>query len=80
MSVETILDLTTILLLAPFALLMAVVGNYISAVGILTFSTIALLRLTSASVQNWTNEHQWRFLVILVAITVPVMLDAMSTG
>jgi hypothetical protein len=77
MDLERTADIVMTGLPLPVALWMVIAGNVVSALGLLCFSAIALLRLTSTGVRQWTNQHQWLFLGMLLLIFLPTMLDAM---
>ena len=77
MDFERTADLVMTVLPLPVALWMGLTGNLVSMLGLLSFSTIALLRRRSTRVRQWTNQHQWLFLAILTPIAVATTLDAM---
>jgi len=77
MDLERTADLVMTVLPLPVALWMGLTGNLVSVLGLLSFSTIALLRRRSTRVRQWTNQHQWLFLTILTPIAVATTLDAM---
>jgi hypothetical protein len=77
MDFERTADLVMTVLPLPVALWMGLTGNLVSVLGLLSFSTIALLRRRSTRVRQWTNQHQWLFLAILTPIAVATTLDAM---
>jgi len=78
MDLERTADIVMTVLPLPVALWMVFAGNVVSSVGLLSFSAIALIRLTSTGVRQWTDQHQWLFLGMLILIFLPTMLDAMS--
>ena len=61
----------------PVKLWMGLAGNPVSVLGLLSFSAIAFLRLSSPRVRQWTDKHQWMFLMILIPITVATTMGAM---
>lgn len=77
MDLERTADIVMTGLPLPVVLSMVFAGNVVSALGLLSFSAIALIRLTSTGVRQWTNQHQWLFLGMLLLIYLPTMLDAM---
>jgi hypothetical protein len=77
MDLERTADIVMTGLPLPVALWMVFAGNVVSALGLLSFSAIALIRLASTGVRQWTNQHQWLFLGMLLLIFIPTMLDAM---
>jgi hypothetical protein len=77
MDFESTADRVMTVLPFPVALWMGLTGNLVSMLGLLSFSSIALLRRRSTRVRNWTNQHQWLFLAILTPIGVATTLDAM---
>jgi hypothetical protein len=50
------------------------------AVGCLLFSLAAVLRLGSSRVRRWTDENQWKFLLMMIPPTLLVALGPMPTG
>lgn len=77
MNVERTADLVMTVLPLPVALWMGLAGNPVSVLGLLSFSAIALLRHRSTRVRQWTDQHQWLFLAILIPIAVAATLGAM---
>lgn len=77
MDFERTADRVMTVLPLPVALWMGLTGNLVSMLGLLSFSSIALLRRRSTRIRQWTNQHQWLFLAILTPITVATTLDAM---
>jgi hypothetical protein len=78
MDFERTADRVMTVLPLPVALWMGLTGNLVSMLGLLSFSSIALLRRRSTRLRQWTNQHQWLFLAILTPIAVATTLDAMS--
>jgi hypothetical protein len=77
MDIERSLDIVMTVFPLPVTLWMVFVGNPVSALGTVSCSAIALMRLISIRVQQWTNQHQWLFLGILTLILIPTVVDAM---
>jgi hypothetical protein len=77
MDFERTADRVMTVLPLPVALWMGLAGNLVGMLGLLSFSSIALLRRRSTRVRQWTNQHRWLFLAILTPIAVATILDAM---
>lgn len=72
-------DLCVAIGMLPFVVWMVLTSRLISAVGCLLFSLTAVLRLRSPRVRRWTDESQWRFLVIMLPVLLVTVLGAMPT-
>jgi len=72
-------DLCVALGMLPFVVWMTLTSRSISAVGCLLFSLTGVLRLRSSRVRRWTDENQWRFLVIMLPVLLMTVLGAMPT-
>jgi len=79
MSCERRTDLGVAIGMLPIVVWMTLTSHYISAVGCLLFSLTALLRLRFLQVRRWTNEHQWRFLGIMLPVFIMTVFGAMPT-
>ncbi|WP_396610309.1 hypothetical protein ACH9L7_08600 [Haloferax sp. S1W] len=45
-------------------------GNTLTSISLSLFSAIAVLRLQSHGVREWTDEHTWLFLVLLTLLSL----------
>ena len=77
MDFERTVDIIMTVFPLPVALWMGLAGNPVSVLGLLSFSSIAFLRYSSPRVRQWTDQHQWMFLMILIPITVATTIAAM---
>lgn len=70
-------DLGTVVATTCVAAMMALLGNAIAVVGLGVFVVAGVGRYLSEPVRNWTDDHQWVFLVVLLVAFLVAVFDAM---